>query len=108
MNVIDSHNLRGAQNDLFIPKSGKYEDPSEDFSLKGRGYTEQANQLIFVNGHICIEQANLNFQRVLFLGWPNRPSSGVMENLHCKLLYLENFESLFRKLHIKLNLKTII
>ena len=62
VNVIHSHNLRGAQNDLFIPKSGKYEDPSEDFSLKGLGYTEQANQLIFVNGHICIKQGNLNFQ----------------------------------------------
>lgn len=44
VNVIHSHNLRGAQNDLFIPKPGKYEDPSEDFSLIGRSYTEQANR----------------------------------------------------------------
>ena len=43
VNVIHSHNLRGAQNDLFIPKPGKYEHPSEDLSLKGRSCAEQAN-----------------------------------------------------------------
>ena len=43
VNVIHIHNLRGAQNDLFIPKPGKYEDPSEDLSLKGRSCAEQAN-----------------------------------------------------------------
>ena len=42
--------------------------------------------------------------KVLYFGWPNQPSSGIMENLHWKRLYMENFKSLIRKLR-SLNFK---